>query len=252
MRDEDVVAIVPSDHVILNKQGFQDSLKQGFEDAVKYESIVTIGIKPNFPHTGYGYIEEGEALHSRCHRVKKFKEKPDFETAKSYVERGDHYWNSGMFIARLDVLLEQFKDLAPGLFEHFAELKENLDNPERLRLVYEKLEKVSIDYAVMEKSQKVVVEPALFDWNDLGSWDALESVCRPDEQGNTVVSTPHSYIEGSKGNIVFSPEQFVSLVDVNDLVVAITEDGVLVSSKKSAQKVKNIVQYLKGLESDKS
>jgi mannose-1-phosphate guanylyltransferase len=252
MRDEDVVAIVPSDHVILNKQGFQDSLKQGFEDAVKYESIVTIGIKPNFPHTGYGYIEEGEALHSRCHRVKKFKEKPDFETAKTYVERGDHYWNSGMFIARLDVLLEQFKDLAPGLFEHFAELKENLDNPERLRLVYEKLEKVSIDYAVMEKSQKVVVEPALFDWNDLGSWDALESVCRPDEQGNTVVSTPHSYIEGSKGNIVFSPEQFVSLVDVNDLVVAITEDGVLVSSKKSAQKVKNIVQYLKGLESDKS
>jgi mannose-1-phosphate guanylyltransferase len=251
MRDEDVVVIVPSDHVILNKQGFQDSVKQGFEDAVKYESIVTIGVKPNFPHTGYGYIQEGEALHSRCHRVKKFKEKPDFETAKSYLESGDHYWNSGMFISRLDVLLEQFKDLAPELFEHFSELKENLDNPERLKSVYQKLEKISIDYAVMEKSQKVVVEPAFFDWNDLGSWDALESVCRSDKQGNTVVSTPRSYIEGSKGNIVFSPEHFVSLVDVDDLIVAITEDKVLVSSKKSAQKVKNIVQYLKDLESDK-
>lgn len=252
MRDEDVVAIVPSDHVILNKEGFQESVKQGFEDAVKYESIVTIGVKPHFPHTGYGYIEQGEALHSRCHQVKQFKEKPDFETAKTYLENGGYYWNSGMFIARLDVLLEEFKDHAPNLFEHFSELRENLDNPERLGQIYTKLEKLSIDYAVMEKSKKVIVEPALFDWNDLGSWDALESVCRQDEQGNTVVSTPHSYIDNSQGNILFSPAQFVSLIDVKDLVVAVTEEGILVSSKKSAQKVKNVVQYLKDLESGKS
>lgn len=252
MRDEDVVAIVPSDHVILNKQGFQESIKQAFEDAVKYECVVTIGVKPHFPHTGYGYIEQGDALHSRCHRVKKFKEKPTFKTAQEYLEQGGHYWNSGMFISRLDVLLEQFKDHAPELFEFFGELRENLDSPEKLAKVYDQLEKLSIDYAVMEKSQKVVVGPALFDWNDLGSWDALESVCRQDDFGNTVVSTPQIYHEGSKGNIVFSPKHFVSLIDVEDLVVAVTEEGVIVSSKKSAQKVKNVVQYLKDLESDKS
>lgn len=251
MRDEDVVAIVPSDHVILNKQGFQESMKQAFEDAVKYESIVTVGIQPHFPHTGYGYIEQGEALHSRCHRVKKFKEKPDFKTAQQYLKEGDHYWNSGMFISRLDVLLEQFKDHAPELFQFFGELRDNLNAPEKLAQVYERLEKLSIDYAVMEKSERVVVEPALFDWNDLGSWDALESVCRQDEQGNTVVSTPQFYTEGAQGNIVFSPEQFVSLIDVQDLVVAVTKTGVLVSSKKSAQKVKSVVQFLKDSESDR-
>lgn len=244
MKDEDVVAIVPSDHVILNTQGFTSTIKLAFEHAVKDECIVTIGIPPHFPNTGFGYIQKGEVKGGDCFQVKAFKEKPDFETAQRYVASGEYYWNAGMFVGRLDTLLEQFKDHAPELFSYFQELRDSLKVEEELNAVYEKLEKISIDYAVMEKSSKILVVPAQFDWNDLGSWDAMESVMQQ-QDGNTVVKAQEVYSDEAKGNIVFAPDKFVALIDVEDLVVVVNDEGVLVCPKSSTQKVKNIVPYLK-------
>lgn len=243
MRDEDVVAIVPSDHVILNTQGFASTMKLAFEHAVKDECIVTIGIPPHFPQTGFGYIQKGEAIGGDCFKVEAFKEKPDFETAKKYVASGDYYWNAGMFVGRLDTLLEQFKDHAADLFLNFQALRDSLKDEEELHRVYEKCEKISIDYAVMEKSPKILVIPAQFDWNDLGSWDAMESVVQSDK-GNTVVKAQELYADGAQGNIVFAPDKFVALIDVENLVVVVNEEGVLVCNKKSSQKVKDVVPHL--------
>lgn len=233
----DVVAVVPSDHVILNQEGFRATVKEAALIAAREKGIVTIGITPNFPHTGYGYIEKTEGI-----RVKSFREKPDLETAKSYVASGNYLWNAGMFVAKLDVLLEEFSVHCPEMAKHFDDLTTASD--ETIAEVYSRLPAESIDYAVMEKSSNVFVVPAGFDWNDLGSWDALESVIEKSE-GNTVAQAKNMLSIGSEGNIIFAPGKTVALVDVNDLVVVSNEDVVAVFPKEKAQRIKEIVELAK-------
>lgn len=245
-QDEDVVAIVPSDHIILNTKGFQETLRVAFENAVAQEKIVTVGIKPHFPHTGYGYIHRGEETRAEVFKVQSFKEKPDRHVAEGYVASGEYYWNAGMFVSRIDVLLQEFASHAPDVFSFFSELKEALEDRSRLSEVYQKINKDSIDYAVMEKSAKILVVPAQFDWNDLGSWDALEGLCETREGNNTLVRARELFTEDAKGNIVFAPDKFVALVGVDDLVVALNKDSLLVMKKTQSQKVKSVVEFLNG------
>lgn len=233
----DVVAVVPSDHVILNQDGFRATVKEAALIAARERGIVTIGITPNFPHTGYGYIEKSEGI-----KVKSFREKPDLETARNYVASGKYLWNAGMFVAKLDVLLEEFKAHAPEMAKYFDELADA--GEASIGEVYNKLPAESIDYAVMEKSQSVYVVPAGFDWNDLGSWDALESVVEK-SAGNTVAQAKNVLALGSEGNIIFTPGKTVALVDVNDLVVIAGDDVVAVFPKNQAQRIKEIVELAK-------
>jgi mannose-1-phosphate guanylyltransferase len=242
--EDDVVAIVPSDHVILNKEGFRNTLKEASEMAIREEKIVTIGILPNFPHTGFGYIQKGEHITNLGYEVVEFKEKPDFDTAKEYVASGNYYWNAGMFVGTLRVLLEEFQKHAPEMFEFYQPLRDKLGDFKALSEVYNQIPKDSIDYAIMEKSDRVLVLPASFDWNDLGSWDALETVVK-EQEGNTIVSALQHYFEDAKGNIVFTPDKFVSLINVNDLIVISNENAVVVLPKSDSQKVKNVVRSLK-------
>ncbi len=242
--ESDVVAIVPSDHVILNHQGFKDTLKKAAELSVGLSKIVTIGIKPNFPHTGFGYIHRGEEVRDSSFDVKEFKEKPDLETAKNYVASGEYFWNAGMFVGTIDRLLKEFESCAPEMFSHYNDLKENANNFEKTGEIYEKIPKDSIDYAIMEKSKEVMTIPAEFDWNDLGSWDALETVLEK-ENDNYTGQAKGTFFQDAKDNIVFAPGKFVSLIDVNGLVVVSTEDNVLVVPKEKAQEVKKAVEYLK-------
>lgn len=241
---DDVVSIVPSDHVILNKGGFQDTLKMASSVAFEKGEIVVIGIRPHFPHTGYGYIESGEKQSTSCFKVESFKEKPTKEKAFEYLSEGNYFWNAGMFISKIGVLLEEFAQHAPEVYKFFPELRDAIEKNEDVATVYEKIPKNSIDYAVMEKSKKVSVVPALFDWNDLGSWDALEDVVKAQE-GNTFVKGEGHYFKEAKGNIVFAPGKFVSLVGVNDLVVVSNEKVLMVLPKSDSQKVKSIVEDLK-------
>jgi len=237
---DDVVAIVPADHVILNEKGFRETLQICFKVALEHQSIVTIGITPHFPHTGYGYIQKGSRVQD-AFKVEGFKEKPNLETAKEYVASGDYFWNGGIFVSQIKTLLKEFEELAPEMFKHFNSLR---GNPNNLKNIYEMMPSDSIDYAIMEKSKKVMVVPANFDWNDLGSWEALESLI-PQTDGNTIVKCQDNYLENSKGNIVYAPNQLVTLLGVEDLIVVSNDKALMILPKSQSQKVKNIVEFLK-------
>lgn len=242
--DEDILAIVPSDHVILNENGFRETIKKSIKAARDQGSIVTIGIPPNFPHTGYGYIQKGEAIDSDSSVVKEFKEKPDKETAMKYLASGNYVWNAGMFVSTLKVLKEEFEKCSPETFSYYSELLNAIGDEAKVAEVYAKIPKDSIDYAIMEKSQKVSVVAANFDWNDLGSWDALEAVMDQKEE-NTLVGERGHYISESRGNIVYAPEKFVSLIGVEDLIVVSNDKNLVVLPKDRSQEVKKIVEFLK-------
>jgi mannose-1-phosphate guanylyltransferase len=241
---DDVLAIVPSDHVILNRKGFHKTMKKAADFSVHKQTIVTIGITPNFPHTGFGYIEKGEMVAGEGFKVSRFSEKPHFELAKEYIRSGDYLWNAGMFVAPIRVLLEEFKTHAPKMYEHFAELQLVINDPAKLKVAYEKMPSDSIDYCIMEKSKNISVVPAAFDWNDLGSWDALTSVIE-ETHGNTIVKSDGAFFLNSAGNVVFAPNKFVSLINMDKHIVVVNDKVVLVAPVADAQEIKKVVEHLK-------
>ncbi len=245
VHNDSVVAILPSDHVILGTEAFRKTLNKAFLAAQKHKAIVTIGIRPNFPHTGYGYINAKQSMGDALFKVDAFKEKPDLETATQYLKEGGYYWNAGMFVGSIGTFLEEFKTYASGMYQYMEELlaavKKSDDNA--VATVYKKIPKESIDYAVMEKSQKILVQEAAFDWNDLGSWDALESVCQQSE-GNILEKVRAAYCNNATGNIVFAPSKFVALINVHDLVIVESDKVLMVLPKKDSQQVKQVVEFL--------
>ncbi len=244
MKDDDVVVIVPSDHIILNEEGFRKTVKEAAAISHKYNKIVTIGITPNFPHTGFGYIEKGALVDNDSFTAIKFKEKPAFELAREYVASGKFLWNAGMFVAKLSVIKKEFEKCSPEMYVHFKDLQTSLTNEAFLKTVYAKIPSDSIDYAVMEKSKEVLVIPAQFDWNDLGSWDALGSVLE-ETDSNTIAKDKGHYFYHASDNIIFAPDHFVSLMHVKDMIVVVNKTAVMILPKSEAQDVKKIVEYLK-------
>jgi mannose-1-phosphate guanylyltransferase len=247
--ENDVLAIVPSDHVILNQNGFQTTLEKAFAFSVKQNEIVTIGVTPHFPHTGFGYIQKGAMVNAEAFKVSRFKEKPHFELAKEYVKTGEYLWNAGMFVAPIKVLLEEFKAHAPQMFEYFEALKKSIGNPQELKAVYDKIPADSLDYAILEKSNRVSVIPAQFDWNDIGSWDALASVIN-ETHGNTVVKSDGQCFLNSTDNIIYAPNKFVALINMEKHIVVVNDKVVLVAPIQDSQEVKKIVESLKGVRDD--
>lgn len=240
--EDDLVAIVPADHVILNQKGFKETLSDAAVAARKEEKIVTIGITPTFPHTGYGYIKKGQE-EDDFFEVDSFKEKPDFDTAKTYLESGNYLWNAGMFVSSIKTLMNEIEAHAPEIYCYFKKLKEDISDFKKVSEIYESIPRDSIDCAVMEKSQKVLVVPARFDWNDLGAWDALEAVIEKKSQ-NILIGERDYFIERAEGNIVYAPDKFVSLVGVKDLIVVANEKALMVLPKTESQNVKKIVEYI--------
>ena len=260
---EDVVAIVPSDHIILNAQGFRKTLQEAKDLAHGQKKIVTIGIPPTFPHTGLGYIHRGRRVEGggakEGFEVLSFTEKPDFQTAKAYLERGEHFWNAGILVATLGTFLSEFEEHDDATFRFFSQLKQYVNENENeneeegekekekkeetLAQLYKQIPANSIDYALMEKSKAILVLPARFDWNDLGSWDALAGAVEPTD-GNTVAKAHGHFFHEAKGNIVYTPGKFASLIGVDDLIVVANERAVLVLPKSKSQDVKKIVAHL--------
>ena len=241
-KNDDPVAIVPSDHVILNVKGFQTTLSKAYARASKQNKIVTIGIRPHFPHTGFGYIKKGEELGEGAFQVDSFVEKPSLEIATSYVGSGQYFWNGGMFVASLQTLKTEFEVHAPDMFRFYSDLIHA--GEEKTSQLYQQIRKDSIDYAVMEKSKNVIVQEAEFDWNDLGSWEALESVLKKENE-NILISNDGSYIQESDGNIVFAPGKFVSLLGLKDYIVVDNKDVLMVLPKSRSQEVKKTVEFIK-------
>lgn len=224
LKSDDIVLVTPSDHLIKDQKAYENAVKKAI-DYAKKDFLVTFGIKPTFAETGFGYIEaHGED-------VKAFHEKPDVMTATRYLEAGNYYWNSGMFCFKAGVFLAELETYASEIFLTCKHAYEHAKREEIIRIGYEDMLKIpedSIDYAVMEKSQKVKVVPSDIGWSDVGSFDALS----------------HELDNDASNNFVFS-HKHVSMIDVQDLIVIDTEDALLISQKGSSQKVKEIVGELK-------
>lgn len=228
-----VVLCVPSDHVVGGD--FESTARKATEVAVETEGLVTFGVEPTRPATGYGYIEprEGDDGHTE---IEQFREKPDRETSEQFVQSG-FYWNAGLFAWTPDALLREAND------SPLAPLVEALEAGDEAR-GFEEVESVSIDYAVMERTEDAYVVPADFEWDDLGSWDALERVAETDEDGNVLLGDDVAI--DAEGNVVASDgETHVSVVGVKNMVVAAYDDRVLVVPKDDAQRVREVVAELR-------
>jgi len=227
-----VVLAVPSDHVV--DGAFADTARRAARVAVETGGLVTIGVEPTGPATGYGYIQP-EAEQSGAFSVAQFREKPDRETAKRFVRDG-FYWNAGMFAWTPEALLREAHEspLAP-----LVEALESGEPPTGFAAV----DAVSIDYAVLERTDRAFVVPADFEWDDLGAWDALERVLESDADGNAVLGD--ALAVDATGNVLASDDAHVSVVGVDDLVVAAFDDRVLVVPKKESQRVREVVSRLR-------
>lgn len=234
-----VMVVLPADHFISNVQSFHEKLAEAVSLATAGH-IVTFGIKPGYPETGYGYIEAAQSAGGGALRVKRFVEKPDHETAKGYIRAGNFYWNSGMFAFTAKAMVSEFAKFQPKMLRAMrAMLKKGAVTAKG----YEALEDLSIDYAIMEKTDKAVVLPSDFGWSDIGSWKSLYDFMPKDEDGN--VSEGDAMLRNTKGSFVKSHGRLVVTNGVKDIVVVETPDTVFVSGIEESQDVKKIVSELK-------
>jgi mannose-1-phosphate guanylyltransferase len=245
-----VMVILPSDHYFTDEEGFRNILSKTCEVAAAMDKLVTIGIKPTFPATGYGYINFNKQVNSNLpentYEVNEFVEKPAFERAKKYINSGDYLWNSGMFVWKASVILDNFQRYLPRLYNRMMEIYEYLctdKEEEYIAKVYPTLQSTSIDYGILERSDAVLVVPGDFGWNDVGSWDALGAIFPPDDNGN-IVRAKHVGIR-TKNSIVYGNGRLIATIGIDNLIIADTNDAVLICPKDKAQDVKEIVDFLK-------
>ncbi len=240
--EDPVIAVFPSDSAVADSDGFRSVISECIAFSASNPEIVTVGIKPSFPCTGYGYIEGGEGICGEMYRVRKFHEKPDAATAERYLAEGKYYWNGGMFFMRHSVLCRAFRDHAPEL----AEFHDRLLAGETPAELYEALTPVSIDYAVMEKASNVVVRPSFFGWDDLGSWSSIPSYLPSDGNDGCVSRGRHVRLD-SEDCVIWneSGDHLVAVAGLKDMVVVHTDDATLVCPVGMAQRVGDLVKEIK-------
>jgi len=249
---EAIMAVLPADHWIDRPRTFL-TLLQGAIGLAEREKLVTFGIVPDHAATGYGYIHRGEPFFvspecqsdSAVYDVERFVEKPDLSTAQAYVSNGTYYWNAGIFLWRASTILGEIATYLPALHEGLTEIADSLDTnkaKETLAAVYQRLESVSIDYGVLEKSARLLVVAADIGWSDLGEWTAIHRLSPQDEQGNTL--SVNVLDRGSKNSFIHSSRRPIVTIGLKDLVVVDTEDALLVCAQDRIQEVKTVVQQL--------
>ncbi|MGQ9685976.1 MAG: mannose-1-phosphate guanylyltransferase/mannose-6-phosphate isomerase [Thiobacillaceae bacterium] len=242
-----VMLLMPADHLIEDVAAFHAAIVEGLQ-AARSGHLVTFGIVPDSPHTGYGYIQRGEALAGTgAYRVARFVEKPDLATAETYVASGDYYWNSGMFLFPAQRFLDELRQLRPELVSACEQALErgsrDLDFHRLERDAFAACPADSIDYAVMEHTRHAAVVPADMGWNDIGAWPALWQVAAKDADGN--VSRGDVYLDGVRDSYVRAESRMIAALGVRDLIIIETADAVLVADRARAQDVKKVVDHLK-------
>jgi mannose-1-phosphate guanylyltransferase len=256
-RDPDaVIGMFPSDHVIGDEKRYRQVLQAGIEIASSGENIVVLGIRPTRPETGYGYIEVDLATEQEAYRVLRFTEKPYAERAARFLEAGNYFWNSGMFLWSARTLTNALREHLPKtapLLEQIAEAFGTRKFAATFRRLYPQCENISIDYAVLEprsstgeQNSNIFCLPADFGWNDLGSWTALHEhqVAKSNPADGNLISAAGSFTFNSEGNYVHTPGKFVAVVGVTDIVVVETEDALLITNRRNSQDVGKVVKYL--------
>jgi mannose-1-phosphate guanylyltransferase len=245
-----LMVVLPADHVITNRAAFQETLTLAAHAADETSELVTIGIKPTWACPGFGYVEQGKPVRLRnrpdndaIHRVVRFREKPNPDLAESFLRRGNFRWNAGMFVWSVPTVLREFNRHAPELADFISQLRTPGNIEIVLRERFNKLPRISFDYAIMEKADRVLVVEAAFDWDDIGSWHAVANYFEKDKRGNAanrVITTIDS-----SNNIVFEENgTTIALVGVRDLIVVRTPDALLVCHRHEAERIKDLIGKL--------
>lgn len=250
---EAMMAILPSDHFIRNRDLFHYLLRTAFSIASQ-KYLVTLGITPLHPSTAYGYIQQGELLDGDfkypVYKVRRFKEKPDEKTAQEFLRSGDHSWNSGMFVWRADAILNEINRQMPalaGVLDKISALWNTSSHAEVIQSLWHDLEIETIDYGIMEQAERVAVLPAGgLGWSDVGAWDSLFEVLFPDMNGNVAVNSQHLALE-TRNVLVYgnNPDRLIVTIGLDDMVVVDVDDVLLVCKVDQAQKVRDVVEHLK-------
>ena len=243
-----VMVVAPSDHWIEDEAVFVRNLQQCFDFCSEENALMTLGIQPTFPNTGFGYIEYDKTDSNAIKKVNQFREKPNCETAKSFIESGNFLWNGGIFIWSVKAIAEAFEKFQPQMnalfmagWDDFNTLKEKSFISENYALA----ENVSIDYAVMEKAKNVFVLPATFDWNDLGTWGSLHEKLNKDDNNNAVVNAT-VLLNNSSSNIISTSKDKLVIIDgLEDFIVVDKDNVLLIYPKSKEQEIKGIVSQLK-------
>ncbi len=244
-----VMCVLPSDHFIADEEKFRQVLGRAFDAAEETDKLITIGIKPGFPSTSYGYIrinpqETGKS--EDIFETREFVEKPNIEKAVEYLKDGSYFWNSGMFAWKVSTILANFKRYLPRLYGRMAGLKEHIaagTDQDVIDAVYSELQSISIDFGILERSDDVLVIPGDFGWSDAGSWDVLGAIFPTDENGN-IVRARHVGIN-TKDSIIFSNDRLISTINIEGFIIADSGDALLICPKTKAQDVRKIVEILK-------
>jgi mannose-1-phosphate guanylyltransferase len=247
-----VMIVMPADHAIEPAQEFRRAVHAAEQIAEAFpKALITFGIPPSYPATGYGYIHRGEAIGQRqnvsAFKVRKFVEKPKFDVAEKYVAGGEHYWNSGIFVWKVSAILDELQTHKPKLMDGVRRIADSWGSTKQdevFRAEYDKAEKISIDFAVLEHAREVIVVQAPYQWDDVGSWLALERRNPQDANGNTI-QAKHLGIETSKCVIVSDSEHLIATIGVSDLLIIQDGNATLIANRSEEGTVKDIVEMLK-------
>jgi mannose-1-phosphate guanylyltransferase len=244
------MVVLPADHIIVNRAAFQETLALAVDAAEETGELVTIGIKPRWACPGFGYIECGEPVHLRkgndknaIHRVVRFREKPNPDLAESFLRKGNFRWNTGMFVWSVPTVLSVFNRRTPELADFISQLRAQGKFESALRARFSKLPRISFDYAIMEKADRVLVVEASFDWDDIGSWRAVANYFGKDGQGNAT-NCAVTAVDSTKNIIFDEGGTTIALLGIHNLIIVRTDDAVLICHRHQAEKIKDLVGKL--------
>lgn len=243
-----VMVVAPSDHWIEDEVQFCANLQHAFDFCEREDNLMTLGILPTFPNTGYGYIEYDKLDSRPIKKVKQFREKPDYATARKFIQSRNFLWNAGIFVWSVKSVLNAFQEFQPVMYDHFMQGYDVYNTTNETQFIkenYPLAENISVDYAILEKAHNVFVLPATFDWNDLGTWGSLHEKLDKDENNNAVVNA-RVLLENASNNIIRAEGKKLVVIDgLNDYIIVDKDDTLLIYPKSKEQDIKKIVGKIK-------
>ncbi|SKA76657.1 mannose-1-phosphate guanylyltransferase [Caloramator quimbayensis] len=249
---EAVMIILPSDHLIKNNDIFINTLEAAAKMAQEGDNLITIGIIPSYPETGYGYINYSNKVcdidGNSIYKVKRFVEKPDIDKAKQYLKEGTYLWNSGMFVWKASTILKNIQRYMPNLYEGLMKISDAIGTDNEIKVLREefnKFESISIDYGIMEHAENIYTIPGNFGWDDVGSWTALERIQNTDEDGN--VKSGNVISIDTKKCIIQGNDKLIAAVGIEDIILVDTDDATLICSKDKCQDIKKLLNKIKAM-----
>lgn len=242
------IIVAPSDHLIMNEDQFVTDMKKGLEFVNDNKVLLTLGIKPSRPETGYGYIQANDVEKSGIHKVKAFTEKPNLELATKFVESGEFFWNSGIFIWNVESIMEAYSKYLPDIYQKFNEGKEFFNTPSEKKFIDESFPfcpNVSIDYGIMEKAENVYVNISDFGWSDLGTWGSLHDISERDNSNNANLNCKTLFVESNDNIVAMSDEKLVVVQGLEDYIIAESDNVLMICKKSEEQRIKHFVTDVK-------